>query len=99
MINIHHETFVTLSDIEDVLVTFTIESYGNHGSSPSWNHPGDPPEPPEFEIVSLMTPGTDLDGPYAILFESLTGSEKENVVEAVLLAIGEIEQEGFYYED
>ena len=45
-----------LSDIVIFETNFAVEweyniiSHGNGGSAPSWNHPGDPPEPCEYDI-------------------------------------------------
>ena len=34
----------------NVSYDFKITAHGNHGVAPSLSYPGDPPEPPEFEI-------------------------------------------------
>lgn len=57
------ETTIQLPDEEDVevLIDFTVESWGSPGTGPSWNHPGDPPEGPEFEITKITRCDSDED--------------------------------------
>lgn len=37
----------------EVLVEYTVTYWGYPGSGPSFSGPGDPPEPPEFEINKI----------------------------------------------
>ena len=34
-------------------VEYRVTSWGHSGTAPSLSYPGDPPEPPEWEVVSL----------------------------------------------
>jgi hypothetical protein len=53
-------TIVILENSLDVEWDYTITSHGSPGTSPSLNYPGDPPEPPEFDLELIeVTMGTD----------------------------------------
>lgn len=56
------ETTVQIDDVEyDVTVTYKVTYWGSPGSGPSFSHPGDPPEGPEFDIESIeTTDGTQI---------------------------------------
>lgn len=50
------ETTIQLPDEEDVdvLIEFEVTHWGNGGTPPSLEYPGDPPEPAEFYITKVI---------------------------------------------
>jgi hypothetical protein len=79
-------------DSLDLEIEVDVSSWGSSGSGPSWNHPGDPPEPPEYEITSVTVDGVKLDPP-------LTQEETQTLDEHICLAIAEDDDDGYYPED
>ena len=47
---------------EEVEITFefSVTSWGNSGSGPSFSSPGEPPEPPEYEIDRILIEGEEV---------------------------------------
>lgn len=82
------ETTIQLPDEEDVdvLVEFTVTSWGSPGTGPSLSHSGDPPEPPEFDItkVTRLDSGEDIT-------RSLTNEWSEQLYNIVAEEIYEID--------
>lgn len=64
------ETTIQLPDEEDVdvLIEFEVHSWGSPAVGPSFNHPGDPPEPAEFDITAVVRSdnGDDIPGPWSL---------------------------------
>jgi hypothetical protein len=60
---------------------------GYSGSGPSLNNPGDPPEPPEIELISVTHNGKAI---------TLTDEEEEYLYEQIL---DDYEDEEFGYDD
>lgn len=57
------ETTIQLPDEEDVDVSieFEVTSWGSPGVGPSLSYPGDPPDPPEFDIIKVERLDTGAD--------------------------------------
>lgn len=91
------ETTVTIDDKEvDVLVDYTVTSSGSPGCGPSLTYPGDPPEPPEFEINSITFESEGIEG--KIEWEKLSQADQGRIDEAVYEAIYEHDNEPDYPE-
>lgn len=73
-------------DDVDVLVEYVQTSAGYAGCGPSFHHPGDPPEPPEFDITKV----TRLDNGDVVV---LTAEAMQKLEEAVLDKILEAEDD------
>ena len=73
-------------DIE-IEVEFTLTG-GDSGIAPSMNHPGEPPSPPDFEIVQVMNAetGANID---------LTPDEIAAVQSDVFGRLGDFEDDGW----
>ena len=62
------ETTIQLPDEEDVdvCIWFEVTYWGHPGSGPALEHPGDPPEGPEFEITKVVRLDTKEDIFFAV---------------------------------
>lgn len=76
----------------DVTVTYAVTYKGYAGCGPSWNHPGDPPESPEFEILSITRDDTGESVPVEF------GTESDSLQEALVQHIWEDQSEPDYPE-
>lgn len=90
------ETTIQLPDEEDVdvLIDFTIESWGSPGTGPSFSHPGDPPEGPEFCITKIVRCDSGEDITKVV-------SDDPMITDAVVERIYEIDESrgGLSYDD
>lgn len=89
------ETTIQLPDEEDVdvLIEFEVSSWPYAGTGPSWNHPGDPPEGPEFDITKIVRSDSGEDITKAVIDDPM-------VTDAVVERIYELDQDrGYSYDD
>lgn len=93
------ETTINLPDEEDVDVTieFRVDSWGRAATPPSWNHPGDPPEGPEYDIISVVR--ADNGDNITAVFETMTEAQQQKVWDLVVEEIGEIDSDRGYNDD
>lgn len=91
------ETTVTLAGEElDVCIDYTVTFAGSPGSGPSLSHPGDPPEPPEFEINSISFEREGVTG--EIEWEQLSKADQERIDEAIYEAIYDRQYNDYDYD-
>ena len=73
------ETTITVDDEDvDVTVEYNVTYWGHPGTGPSFSHPGDPPEGPEWDLVSIQ----DEHG-NSIIFNDLDEPVKELIDEQI----------------
>lgn len=98
------ETTIQLPDEEDVdvYIEFEVTSWGSPSCGPSLTYPGDPPEPPEFDIIRIErfyadgenAPGEDI----THIFNTLSEEYHQKIWELVFQRVCEIEQDRSYYD-
>lgn len=90
------ETTIQLPNEEDVdvYIEFEVTHWGSPGCGPSWSHPGDPPEPAEFNIVKVtrLDTGTDITS----TVEALPADWLRKVEELVFNKVCEIDESRGY---
>lgn len=85
---------ITIGDAEfDCTVSFTITSHGSPPHMGSLTYPGDPGDPPEWEIEGIVRDG---DGS-TIDYDELTTDQQTKLDEAICLCIGESDDD--YYDE
>lgn len=87
------ETTLQLSyeDDVEVLIEFEVMSWGRPGVRPSLHHPGDPPEPPEFEVINIVRTDNGND-----IIKTLTDDEWDKIHDLIYERIYEIEEDRSY---
>lgn len=90
------ETTIQLPDEEDVdvYIEFEVTSWGSLGCGPSLEYPGDPPEPPEFDIIKVVRADTKEDITSTI--DGLPREYQRKIDELVFERVCEIAEESYY---
>ena len=79
-------------DDVEVLVDLEIHSWGSPGTGPSWNHPGDPPEGPEYDVLKI----TRQDNGEELWLEDLPQDIQDKLQESILEDIEEAQSDPDY---
>lgn len=81
------ETTIQLPNEEDVdvYIEFEVTNWGSPGCPPSLSYPGDPPDPPEFNIIKVerLDTGADITNEVEGLPDKLRQAFEETVFDRV----------------
>lgn len=93
------ETTIQLPDEEDVdvYIEFEITSWGSPGCGPSLTYPGDPPEPPEFDIIKVERLDNNEDITDEVM--NMSDADLQKVYELVFQRVCEIDEDRAYGPD